>query len=132
MTAPSEGFDETQEGPARHGRRDPQLAAMLDADDMAADHSDQDPTEYGLVAGDIIMAKVTLAGPTELGDGWYTYGVQSRLIDGETEAEAFNRVATITNGRVLNLAEDAFNRVADLVEEQREAARTHRIPSQRG
>lgn len=129
---PPEGHDETVEAPVRRGRRDPQLQTMLDGEDLTQDHADQDMTEYGLVAGDIILAKVTLAGPTELGDGWYTYGVQSRLVDGETEEQAFERVASITNGRVIDLAEDAFNRVHDLVEEQREATRQQRIPTRRG
>lgn len=129
---PPEGFAQESEGTARRGRRDPQLTSMIEAADLASDHEDQDPTEYSLVAGDIIMAKVTLAGPTTMGDGWYTYGVQTRLIDGETEADAFERVATITNARVIDLAEDAFNRVEDVVEAQRQEIRSRRIPRTRG
>lgn len=128
---PPEGFAPENQGTARRGRRDPSLTSMLDAEDLAGDHEDQDPTEYTLVAGDIVMAKVTLAGPTALGDGWYTYGVQTRVVDGETEDQTFERVAAITNSRVIDLAEDAFHRVEDVVEAQREAVRSRRIPARR-
>lgn len=130
MTQHGEGFDPS-DGPARRGRRDPQLQDVLDAEGAVGDHGDADPTEYALVAGDIILAKVTIAGPTEIGDSWITYGVQSRVIDGESEGAAFDRVATITNERVFALAEDVAQRAALVVETQREAAleraRTHRI-----
>lgn len=129
---PPEGFAQENEGTARRGRRDPELQHMMDAEDLVEDHENQDMTEYALVSGDIILAKVTLAGPTELGDGWYTYGVQSRVQDGESEVQAFERIAAITNNRVIDLATDAYERVSDLVEAQRQATRQRRIPTTRG
>lgn len=128
----AEGFDPS-EAPTARGRRNPQIAEALLADDdnLAGAGESTDQAYFGLIPGDMVMAKVTFAADTQVGDAWYTYGVQTRVLDNETEEAAFERVAETVNGRVLHLADDFVERLATAIEGQqeqaRETARTNRI-----
>lgn len=125
---PPEGFDPS-DPPVARGRRNSELAArLLEEDDTFADAgSSGEANDYVLLPGDTLMAKVTLTGSTELGEAWFTFGAQTRLLDGESEEDAFTRLASVTNTRVLDLAADASERVTALIAEQREEQRHRRI-----
>lgn len=119
-------FDPIGEIPVARGHRDPSIAAELEAENLVDPHG-PDQSFIGLSTGDRLVAKVSLEIPTELGDAWFTYGAETSVIDGESEVDAFNRLADVVNTRVLDLAVDATNRAAELAAQQRAAARTHRI-----
>jgi len=105
-----EGFDHS-EPPVARGRRSPELALELEAEQMRDAGEDPEVDIVGLYPGDSILAKVTLAGQTPIGDGWFTYGVQSRVDPNESELEAFSRVMDVVNTRVMDLADDAIERL---------------------
>lgn len=114
---------------AARGRRDPSLQSILDAEQLMDDETEQvsDPEEYVLLDGDAIMSKVTLATTTALGDAWITYGVQTRVMQGESEEHAFNRLATITTNRAIDEVQAVEATVAELAAERAEELRQHRI-----
>jgi hypothetical protein len=130
MTPPG-GFDEDL---VPRGRRSPELTTMLDADGLGDDATEGqgDTSEYALIEGDVVMAKITQATVTALGDAWITYGAQTRVLNGETEEEAFARLGNVTTARVLDLTAEHEARVADEVEARQRAAADHRIPARRG
>lgn len=119
-----EGFDPA-EAPVRRGRKDPQLALALEADNHLDDAGDTSEQSYiGLLPGDIVAAKVTHTFTRDDGqDSWFSYGVQSRVMQGETEEDTFVRVASIANERVLDLADDAENRIQLLAQAQQQQRR---------
>lgn len=124
----AEGFDPA-DAPVARGRRDPNLQIALQNDAMLVDAGESEPeqTFIGLATGDVVMAKVTHAVTrTDGGDSWYSYGVQTHILDGENEEDAYMRVATIVNERVLDLGDDADNRIAELMAAQQ------RVPAPRG
>lgn len=104
---------------------------LADDDPMAGAGEAADTEFFGLAPGDTVMAKVTFSANTDVGEAWYTYGTQTRVLDTESEEDTFNRVAEVVNTRVLALADDLIIRMAEALEnQQREAverARTHRI-----
>lgn len=108
-------------GPARRGRRDPELEQALVAEEefFLGDNGDTDAenTDLLLMPGDVIAAKVTHTIEFDGQPSWFTYGIQTHVQAGEDEEEAFIRAASIVNNRVLDLAFDAQERV--------EAARQH-------
>jgi hypothetical protein len=115
----AEGFND--DAPVARGRRDPELEIALQAEqDLNDAGEDTEQDIVGLLPGDGIIAKVTLAVQTPMGDGWYTYGIQTRVADGESEEDTFIRTMDVVNNRVLNLAQDGFNKIetlqADLAE----------------
>ena len=112
----TEGFD-TSDAPVARGRRDPELAHALEAEELADAGEDGETDFVGLLPGDGIIAKVTLAGQTPIGDAWFTYGVQSRVADAESEEEAFFRVMDVVNTRVMQMGQDAIERI-ETVQEQ--------------
>lgn len=120
-----EGFDPS-DAPVRRGRRDPELAMQLEAENQLGDPDGGDTDEQafiGLAPGDIVMAKVTHAFTrNDGGDSWFSYGVQSRVLDHETEEDTYLRVATVANQRVLDLADDSEERIADMIEAHRSQA----------
>lgn len=120
------GFDE---GTAARGRRQPELATMLDAEHMLDDEQEgpSEPEQYVLLDGDAIMSKITLATQTAFGDAWVTFGVQTRVIAGESEADAFDRLATITTNRVIDETNAVESAVAEESARRSEALRSHRI-----
>lgn len=83
-----------------------------------------------LLPGDIIYGKVTHAIRFDEDPSYFTYGVATRVQDGELEEEAFDRVSTIVNERSLDLAYAAEEPVGELVERV-EAKRRERINSRR-
>lgn len=111
------GFDE---GTVARGRRSPQLQSQLDADLSLQDETDgvDEPEEYQLLDGDSLMSKITL-GPEASGinDAWVTYGVQTRVVAGETEEAAFTRLATITTNRAI----DQMHAVEQVLIEEKQA-----------
>lgn len=122
------GFDE---GTAARGRRDPRLQLELDPDAL---HEETDgpsePEEYTLLDGDALMSKITL-GPEASGmDAWVTFGVQTRVANGESEEQAFTRLATIT----VNRSVDQMHAVEEVLLEEKqrraEALRSTRITRQ--
>jgi len=124
----AEGFDPS-DAPVSRGRRDPQIQMALEAEDHLGDASEgnREMTFIGLAPGDVVAAKVTHAFTrNDGGDSWFSYGVQSRILDGENEEDAFVRVATVANERVLDLADDAEQRIGELVEAQRRKQQSRR------
>lgn len=125
-----EGFT-PEEAPTRRGRRDPELAARLEEDDLLADAGQSsDQTFVGLAAGDTIYGKVTFAANTPLGEAWYTFGAQSQVLASETEEDAFNRLSSVITEHTLDLASDFETSLNEQIAAQREQARTRRIPQQ--
>ena len=122
MTPPPGGHD--PEAP-------PRFQHMLDAGGMADDETEgtADMEEYMLLDGDIIMGKVTYALETSTGDAWATYGTQTRVRAGESEPDAFERLATIVGGRAAQLAEQTEMVAAQRAEDQRKALRERRFPT---
>lgn len=113
----AEGFDENT-APVARGRRDPELAMMLQAEsDLNNDQGGYDETFIGLAPGDTIMAKVTIAAQSPLGDAWYTYASQTHIQMGETEEDGYMRLAEVVNGRVLDLASDSIDRINEVVQQ---------------
>lgn len=107
--------------PVRRGRRDPELAAMLDAEQLQEDERDgQAPsdTEFLLLPGDAIMAKTTLAYRTSMGDAWSTFGAQTHLLEGEDVDDAYERVAAVVNSGVIALGQDAVDRITEIQSSQ--------------
>ena len=124
---PSEGFDPSNAAVAR-GRRDPELAHALEVENLEDAGQDGEIDVVGLLPGDGIIAKVTLAGQTPIGDAWYTYGVQSRVADGEDEEDAFMRVMDVVNTRVMQLGQDSIDRLEAVAEEKANQPRGHIRP----
>lgn len=114
--------------PTRRGRRDPELAAMIDADNIMGEDQEGGSPEHGgdyqLLPGDVIMAKTTLAYRTPMGDAWSTFGAQTHVMEGEDVDDAFDRVAAIVNSGVIELGKDAVDRVNEV---QANLAQTQRI-----
>lgn len=140
--------------PATRGRRDPEVAARiqagrlqatqpqqypqsstdlipLDTDGGLDDPGQQAPEELPLVLdGDVIQAKVTHTVEIDGQPSWFAYGLMTRVRPGETETEAFERVAIVVNERVLDMAADAEDRIderARLRESQSRRITTRRI-----
>ena len=129
----TEGFIHPQDAPTRRGRRDPELAQRLESeliqpgldDPASGDSSEQ--AFIGLAPGDIVMAKVTHAVTrNDGGDSWFSYGVQARVLENETEEDTFIRVATIANERVLDMADDADQRIAEIMSSRSQAQQGQR------
>lgn len=119
------GFDEG----APRGRRSPEIQSQLDADLSLDDEQDgiSDPEEYQLLDGDSLMSKITLATNTGLGDAWVTFGVQTRVMQGESEEQAFTRLATITTSRVIDETRAVESAVAEELAIRQEQLRSTRI-----
>lgn len=127
--------DDFGEGP-RRGRRDPNLAIEMALDTEEEGLNDQGtpsetthPVQYvGLSEGAVIAVKHTLSYTTDTGgEGWATYGVQDRVLPGEDEENAFERIGSIVNARVLDLAADMDDRVSELM-----SKKSHRRIAGRG
>lgn len=120
------GFDE---GTAARGRRNPELRSQLEAETMLDDETEgvYEPEEYQLLDGDALMSKITLATTTSLGDAWVTFGVQTRVMQGETEEQAFTRLATITTTRAIDETRALEAAVHEEVQARSESLRTQRI-----
>ena len=114
---------------ALRGRRDPELQGLLDAEQLMDDESDgvNDPEEYVLLDGDSLMSKITLETETAMGNAWVTFGVQTRVMQGETEEHAFNRLATITNSRAVHQLQAVDETMAEVARERAEELRQTRI-----
>ena len=108
--------------PVTRGRRDPNLATMLDAeralvqDESSGDVAD-DGVEFLLLPGDMIMGKTTLGYKTAVGDAWSTFGAQTHLLEGEDIDDGFERLSTVVNASVIELAKDAQQRVVQELDE---------------
>ena len=108
--------------PVRRGRRDPELAAALGMDDEHQD-SGEGPLVEGpmLSTGDVVAAKVTIDVMIEGKENWFTYEARTRVMEGESEAEANERIEQIANIRAIELADNMEARLAE-----RSAARRRR------
>ncbi|HWO52050.1 MAG TPA: hypothetical protein VNN23_10670 [Ornithinibacter sp.] len=109
------------------------MRTMLDAEGLADDETEgaSDPEEYVLLDGDVLMSKVTIATSTVLGDAWITYGVQTRVMQGESEEHAFTRLASITTNRAIDEARAVEAAVAEESAMRAEELRQHRISTSR-
>lgn len=101
-----------EQPPASIALPDVPLAEPIDVDEL------NDAGEYGedlpmLFPGDVVMAKVVHTVEIEGLESWFTYGVQSRVQPDENEEEAFARVCTVANSRVLDFISDAEDRIAE-------------------
>lgn len=113
----------SDDAPVARGRRDPNLASMLDAErelvyDEASGDVGNEEAEYALLPGDTIMAKTTLAYKTRMGDAWSTFGAQTHVLDGESVDDAFERLSGITTEGVIELAKSTEQRVAEELNQQ--------------
>lgn len=109
---------------ARRGRRDPELTAALEAED------DTYPEPGGtsiLREGDMMMCRMTLAHPTAMGDGWFSWGITTTVGPGEAEEEAADRVYTAVTSRVYELIDGVTTTVEEAEAAQRAQRRTRRI-----
>lgn len=108
-------------GPARRGRRDPELAEQLaqlplDPNDLR-DEGDDDSQPQFVFDGDIITAKITHE--VEIvpkHSSFFSYGMTTRVQPGETEEDVFVRVANTVHERVGLLVEAAEEAYAAEVE----------------
>jgi hypothetical protein len=127
----AEGFDDSV-APVARGRRDPELAFALEAENGLGDAGEDNEVEViGLLPGDGIIAKVTISHKTDVGDGWFTYGVQTRVHETENEEEAFMRVADVVNTRVIDLASDMLDRITSAQPAQQPPRAGQMRPQQR-
>lgn len=121
----------TASGPARRGTRNPELLGVDPGLDLEPD-GDVDPAtgqiepERPLVFdGDVIGYSVTLA--ADLGSGKPSYiraEHRTHVQTGESDAEAFARVATFVNNAVIEGMDDEVERLQEYDELlQRRAAR---------
>lgn len=113
-------------------RRRPPPAALPPQDEAPRDLVEEDqegqtPDTYFVVEGDVVMAKVVHTLDIDGQESWVTYGLQTRVLEGESEEDVFVRTSSIVNTRVLDLAEDAALRVAEIAERRRQERRQGRI-----
>lgn len=123
----SEGFNE--ENPVTRGRRDPEIAAMLEAENdlnQPGDPNEQDTVYIGLFPGDMTMVKVTLFAKTPMGDAWFTAGTQSRVADGETAEDAFDRVTDVITAEVMKFGDKQLDVITTVQGELESAPPRHR------
>lgn len=144
--------------PVRRGRRDPRLAQEIAVGTSAgardgevvrrpAGPEEMDMVPLGddhlndggeqsiddgllLLPGDIVALKVTHEIEGQYGRSWVAYGVQTRVMEGESEEDAFIRVASQVNVRVLDAAADADEKVTEFIAAQQEAERHRPIRPQ--
>jgi hypothetical protein len=134
-------MSEPVEGPARRGRRNPEVAARIAAgraaeaaaaanplvtgaeetalaefisDEYQTSEGELEAGEYPLLyPGDTVFAKATHTAVIGNQESWFTYAATSRIQNGEEEQDAFARVCTVVNGRSLDMIYDAEERVAE-------------------
>lgn len=117
---------------ATRGRRDPELASLLDAEQLGDDETEgvHEPEEYLLLDGDALMSKITL-GPDVTGyDAWVTFGAQTRVMKGEKEEQAFDRLASLTVNRVIDESRALEAAILEERAIRAEEMRQHRISRQ--
>lgn len=110
----------------RRGRRDPQLQQQLEQGIVPEEELPDvlpDAEQPLLNVGDEVEAKVTIAyqldDPQQSRDAsYFTYAVKTTVLPGEAEEDVHERVQLVVNNRVLNLIDDAEQKLAE-----REAAR---------
>lgn len=141
------------QGHARSGRRNPDVAARIAANaplvpDVEPDPGDEAPEENAMLTspvtiddtptrdvdwdeplwpGDQMTAK---AGRTFTVDGeqaWTTYEVVSEVRQGESELDAFERINGVVNTRVMDMSADLGQRVTETNEQRARALRSGRI-----
>ncbi len=111
-----------QPGPARRGRKDPDLASrlMLDEDtELMQDAGEPESQEIALLdAGDLVMARYSKEHKfsTDGTEAWFGLGVVTRRRDDEEAEETFLRAATFVHDGVnvlIEQAEDAAHQAAE-------------------
>lgn len=122
-----------QDGPARRGRRQPQIAEAIANDDgsLLDDAGEQSVETPALFAGDVIACKASHSIEIDGRESWFTYGIQTHVGVGEDEFDAFERAVGIVNTRVLQMAEDAYQRIQEYQAEQRALQASQPIRPQR-
>lgn len=112
----SEGYDDG--GPIEVDRGE-----LTDADE-------EDPEDFPLLLpGDVVYAKVHHPVRFDDDPSNFTYGIATRVQEGEAEEDAFNRVETIVNNRALHMAQRALEPVLQFkgdVEEARKELRNEK------
>jgi hypothetical protein len=126
----TDSFNGAAPGPNRRRRQPPASPPPQDeapADLLVEERESQTPDTYFVVEGDVVMAKVVHTLDIDGQESWVTYGLQTRVLEGESEEDVFVRTSSIVNTRVLDLAEDAALRVAEIAERRRQERRQGRI-----
>ena len=101
-------------------------------DDHLADSAEAGSSRTGCAAARRHhRLKVTHEIDGQYGRSWVAYGVQTRVMEGEDEQDTFVRVNSQVDQRVLDAAADSAERVAELAQEQAEAASHRPIRPQR-
>ena len=110
--------------PPRRGSRDPELAramsrenvvVQVDDDALGDDANPAIELSYpALLEGDVVVAKVTTEIVVGEDRAWVSYGVQSSVQTGESEEDAFMRIGSVVNTRVIDQASDFAERVTEL------------------
>lgn len=113
-------------GHARRGRRNPEIAQALEAEqiepapdvELMLDDAGQEGPNDGILVlpGDVVMAKASISVDILGKEAWFSYGLQTRAMEDEEESDVFERAGSVVNTRVLDLAEDAFDRAVALQE----------------
>lgn len=121
--------DPHDRGPARRGRRNPDLAeqmAQLQSENMTVDglpidmelgEDQETPEPQYVFEGDVVTAKVTHE--VEIvprHTSFFSYGVTTRVQPGESEEDVFVRVANTVHERVGQLVEAAEQAYAEEIE----------------
>lgn len=83
----------------------------IDLENLVGDEEDELNQLLLLSPGDVVYAKVHHPVRFDNDPSNFTYGIATRIQDGETEDEAFERVSIITNTRALDLAKAAMEPV---------------------
>lgn len=115
-------------GPARRGRRDPQLAEELALDpSLLSDDDDQQPEQVFIYEGDIVACKITRE--VEIvpkHSSFFSYGVTTRVQPGESEEDVFIRVANTCHERVGQLVDADLEAYQAELEARRTTPIVHR------
>lgn len=107
--------------PARRGRRDPELEAILDAEEGGPDFENEAADVF--VDGDRLTCKVTLQHPTEVGDGWFTFGRSTSVAPGSDVEEVAAGLREAVAMETYLLIDQITGQVAEAVQEQQEVQR---------
>lgn len=136
-------------GHAKRGRRNPDLVLdvspgepepVVDVEsflDEAGESSEQ--PDIVVLPGDVVAMKVVHQVDILGQDAWITMGHQTRVMEGESEVDVFDRVEEFVNNGVLIAADRAYQRVlalqeqhdADLQEQRQSSTPNGRISPRR-
>ncbi len=120
------------DGPARRGRRDPDIAQrlMLDEDtELLQDAGDDQPAEVTLLdAGDLVMARFSEEHKfsTDGHEAWFGLGVVTHVRDDESTEDALMRAGAFVHDGTKLLIEQAEDAAHQALEARRTRPISHR------